>query len=47
MFITYKSKMYYNDGTKVEKVEREKRKYIIVRLILLQSVIISLKSRLG
>ena len=39
--------MYYNDGTKVEKVEREKRKYIIVRLILLQSVIISLKSRLG
>ena len=39
--------MYYNDGTKVENVEREKRKYIIVRLILLQSVIISLKSRLG
>ena len=39
--------MYYSDGTEVEKVEREKWKYIIVRLILLQSVIISLKSRLG
>lgn len=40
--------MYYNDGTKVEKVEREKRKYIIVRfLYYMQSVIISLKSRLG
>ena len=40
--------MYYNEGTKVEKVEREKWKYIIVRfLYYMQSVIISLKGRLG